>query len=252
MELYHSSRRQVIVFNILFLMLPAIVFGTEQMLIIGNFSGADMESELPLDWEPLTFKGIKRHTNYTLVRDNNVVVLKAESNASASGLIRKIRIDPKEYKFLTWRWKITNILRKGDATKKEGDDFSARLWVNFEYDPQKLSLLQRAKYEAARLIYGEYPPLCAISYVWGNKTPKRSVVPSAYSDKAVSIIVESGESRLNQWIDVTRNIYEDYRAVFQEDPPPVSGIAIMTDTDNTGESAVAYYGDIVLRKPESG
>ena len=74
------------------------------------------------------------------------------------------------------------------------------------------------------------------------------MVPSVYSDKAVLIIVESGNSRLNQWIEVTRNIYEDYRTVFQEDPPPISGIAIMTDTDNTGESAVAYYGDIVLRK----
>ena len=217
--------------------------------MIGNFSGADAKSGLPLGWEPLTFKGIKHHTNYTLVRDNNVVVLKAESNASASGLIRKIRIDPKEYKLLTWRWKIANILRKGDATKKEGDDFPARIYINFEYDPQKLGLLEKVKYNTARLIYGEYPPLCAITYIWGNKTPIGSVVPNSYSDKAVMIVVETGKHRLNQWIDVTRNIYEDYRAVFQDDPPLISSVAVMTDTDNTGESALAYYGDIILRKP---
>ena len=249
MELYRFSRRQVIAFNILFLMLPAIVFGSEQTLMIGNFSASDIESGIPEGWEPLTFKKIDRHTRYELVREDDTVVVKAESNASASGLIRRIRVDPKEYKFLTWRWKITNTLRKGDATKKDGDDFPARVYVNFEYDPKKLSLLLRIKYEAARMIYGEYPPLCALEYVWGNKIPKRSVVPSAYSDKVVLIFVESGKSRLNQWIEVTRNIYEDYRTVFQEDPPPISGIAIMTDTDNTGESAVGYYGDIVLRKP---
>ena len=118
-----------------------------------------------------------------------------------------------------------------------------------EYNPRKLNLLERAKYEAARLIYGEYPPLCAIVYVWGNKTPKESVVPNAYSDKAVMIMVESGASHLNQWITFTRNIYEDYKSIFQENPPLISGFAIMTDTDNTGESAVAYYGDIVLRTP---
>ena len=249
MKFYCFPRRQVIAFSILFLLFSGIVFGSEQMLMIGDFSTSDAESGVPEGWEQLTFKKIDRHTRYELVREDGTVVVKAASNASASGLIRKIRIDPKEYKFLTWRWKITNILRKGDATKKEGDDFPARLWVNFEYDPRKLNLLERVKYEATRLIYGEYPPLCAITYVWGSKTPKRSVVPSAYSDKAVSVIVESGESRLNQWIEVTRNIYEDYRTVFQADPPPISGIAIMTDTDNTGESAVAYYGDIVLRKP---
>lgn len=242
------SKKSSITVAFLLLAVAAIVTGSEQTLMIGDFSGADMESGLPLGWESLTFKGIKRHTNYTLVRDNDIVVLKAESNASASGLIRRISIDPKEYKFLTWRWKIANILRKGDAGKKEGDDFPARVYINFEYDPQKLSLLERVKYEAARLIYGEYPPLCAIAYVWGNKIPKRSVVPSAYSDKAVLIVVESGNSLSNQWVEVTRNIYEDYKAVFQEDPPPISGIAIMTDTDDTGESAIAYYGDIVLRK----
>ena len=63
------------------------------------------------------------------------------------------------------------------------------------------------------------------------------------------IAVESGKSRLNQWIEVHRNIYEDYRAVFHEDPPMISGVAIMTDSDNTGESALTYYGDIIFRKP---
>jgi hypothetical protein len=31
-------------------------------------------------------------------------------------------------------------------------------------------------------------------------------------------------------------------------PPPISGVAIMTDTDNTGESATAHYGDIVFKQ----
>ena len=196
-----SSKKSFIHAAVLLVAFAAIVTGSEQKLIIGNFSGEDAKSELPTGWVHLTFKGIKRHTNYTLAREDNVVVLKAESNAAASGLIRRIRIDPKEYKFFKWRWKITNILSKGDAAKKEGDDFPARIYVNFEYNPQKLGILERAGYETARLIYGEYPPLCAVTYVWGNKTPKGSVVPNAYSDKAVMIVVESGEIRLNQWIE---------------------------------------------------
>lgn len=56
------------------------------------------------------------------------------------------------------------------------------------------------------------------------------------------------EARLNQWVSEERNIYEDYKKAFGQEPPMISGVAIMTDTDNTGESAVAYYGDIIFKK----
>jgi hypothetical protein len=62
------------------------------------------------------------------------------------------------------------------------------------------------------------------------------------------IVVESGGSMLNQWVSEERNIYEDYKKAFGDEPPAISGVAIMTDADNTGESAIAYYGDIVFKK----
>ena len=62
------------------------------------------------------------------------------------------------------------------------------------------------------------------------------------------IVVESGSSKLNTWIMEERNVYEDYKRAFGEDPPMISGVAIMTDTDNMRESAEAYYGDIVFKK----
>ncbi len=62
------------------------------------------------------------------------------------------------------------------------------------------------------------------------------------------IVVESGDSRLDRWVSVERNIYKDYLQAFGEEPPMISGVAIMTDTDNTGESATAYYGDIVFKR----
>jgi hypothetical protein len=66
------------------------------------------------------------------------------------------------------------------------------------------------------------------------------------------IAVESGESKVNQWVCEERNILEDYKKAFGENPSMISGIAIMTDTDNTGESATAYYGDIIFKKVAGG
>jgi hypothetical protein len=75
-----------------------------------------------------------------------------------------------------------------------------------------------------------------------------TAVPNPYTDQVHMIVVESGPAKLNTWITEERNVYEDYKHVFGEEPPMISGVAIMTDTDNTGESAEAYYGDIVLKK----
>ena len=62
------------------------------------------------------------------------------------------------------------------------------------------------------------------------------------------IVIESGKAKVGQWVAESRNLYEDYQKAFGDDPPPVSGVAVMTDTDNTQESAVAYFGDIVFKK----
>ena len=64
----------------------------------------------------------------------------------------------------------------------------------------------------------------------------------------LSATLVSGSAKLDQWVNEKRNVYEDYKKAFKEEPPMISGVAIMTDTDNTGESATAFYGDIVFKK----
>ena len=228
---------------------PLTIHAQPQDIIeVARFSAAPVGDTLPPGWKPLTFKKIEKHTIYTLVKDDNVVAVKAVAEASASGLTREIKINPKEYPILRWRWKIMNILNKGDVHKKEGDDYPARIYITFEYDPGKLGFFEKRKYEMIRLLYGEYPPLAAINYIWESKAPAGTMVPNPYTDRVMMFVVESGSAKLNQWVNEERNVYEDYKKAFKEEPPMISGVAIMTDTDNTGESAVAYYGDIFFKK----
>ena len=215
---------------------------------VGKFSSGDPSMGLPPGWKPLYFKNIENHTHYSWVKEDGTLVIKASAKASASGLTREIRVNPKEYPILQWRWKVKNILKKGDIFRKEGDDYPARIYITFEYDPGSLSFFEKIKFETAKLLYGQYPPLVAINYIWGNKASKGLVVPNPYTDRAMMIVVESGEEKLNQWVAEERNVYEDYRQVFKGEPPMISGVAIMTDTDNTGESAIVYYGDILFKK----
>lgn len=229
---------------------PLVTSHAQQQAIleVGRFSAGPLEDSLPTGWKPLTFKKIERHTIYSLVKDGDTVVVKAVAESSASGLVREIKIDPKEFPLVQWSWRVTNVLKKGDVKRKEGDDYPARIYVTFEYDSSKLGFFEKAKSEAIRLLYGQYPPIGAINYIWESKSPQGMMIPNPFTNRVIMIVVESGETKLNQWVSEERNIYEDYKKAFGQEPPMISGVAIMTDTDNTGESATAYYGDIIFKK----
>lgn len=220
------------------------------VLEVGKFSAEAEGNGPPAGWQPLTFKKIERHTRYSLVKDGESVVVKAVSEASSSGLTREIRINPKDYPIIQWRWKVANVYKHGDVSKKEGDDYPARIYITFEYDAGKVGILEQATYEAARLLYGRYPPIGAINYIWESRATKGTIVPNPYTDRVRMVVTESGAERLNTWVTEERNLLADYKAAFGEEPSLISGVAIMTDTDNTKETATAYYGDILFKKAE--
>lgn len=227
---------------------PVVLAESPSVIKVGDFSAEKITGSLPAHWEPLHFKSNEQHTDYRLVREDGRVVVKALADGSASMLRRKISIDPKEYPIIQWRWKIANILKKGNVYQKDGDDDPARIYVAFAYDSSKLGFFENIKYKVIKMLYGEYPPLAALNYIWASNAPKGLVVPNPFTDRAMMVVVESGAKNVNTWIGEERDIYKDYWAAFGDEPPMISGVAIMTDTDNTGESATAYYGDILFHK----
>jgi len=229
------------------ILLVSVAVCADPIVTVGNFSQADNGEIIPRDWEALTFKKIKAHTQYQIVEDQGRSVVKAHSKASASGLIRKIGIDVKKYPILQWQWKISQINEKSDVTQKSGDDYPARIYVAFEYDPDAAGFWEKTKFNTVRLIYGEYPPATVVTYIWANKAAKETRVPNPYVDRVMMIAVQSGEEKAGTWVSEERNIYQDYVDSFGHPPPLTSGVAIMTDTDNTGETSTAFYGDIIFK-----
>jgi hypothetical protein len=180
--------------------------------------------EVGVLWEEKAFKG---RTDYAIVREEDGNrVLRAESRNAASGLIRRIGYDLRDYPVLSWRWKIEGVVKKGDERRKEGDDYAARIYVIFpHWFPARTRTL---------------------NYIWANRLPRGSHLPNAYYGNAMMIAVESGGENAGRWIAERRDVLADYRRVFGEEPPDVGAIAIMTDTDNTGESARAWYDDLAI------
>lgn len=215
--------------------------------VIDKFSGKLDVRGLPVGWEELKFRKILP-TRYSLIEEGGNFFLKAESRASASGILKRVDLNSRDYPLLSWRWKVENILEKADATKKSGDDSPARIYVAFRHDPKHASVWEKTKYGMVKKIYGSYPPGRALNYIWDNRLQEGTALDNAYTDRTKMIAVRSGKEKVGQWVSEERNIYEDYKKLFQSEPPMIEFIAIMTDTDNTGEFAVAYFDDIVLRK----
>jgi hypothetical protein len=237
-----TFRRFLTVSALLFLLTPTIT--TPRMtegnslpeIQVGEFSTAAPGPSPPPGWKPLIFPKVPNRTEYAVVADEELSVL-----------TREISVDLKEYPILAWRWKVMNVLQKSDVRSKRGDDYAARIYITFVYDPDRVPLWRKTKYKAGRILFGDIP-IGAINYIWESKTPKGTIVDNAYTDFVKMIVIESGAENVGKWVAEERNLYEDYKRAFGEEPPLVNGVAIMTDTDNTGESATAYYGDILFLK----
>lgn len=204
---------------ILIVLQPLLVLAEGKTLLIDDF-----ENGLRPVWQEKLFKG---RTAYKVVHDATGNVLKAQSHGAASALILEKKIDLQEFPVLSWRWKVANVLPKGDARSKAGDDYAARVYVIFPH--------------------WFFPKTRTINYIWANKLPQGSTLPNSFTANAMMVAVESGEEHVGEWVLESRNVREDYRKIFGEDPPLAGAIAIMTDTDNTGGAAVAWYDDLLFK-----
>lgn len=221
------------------LVLPCAVRAAGAVFLEERFESLDR-------WQPLTFPKIARHSTYTAVRCETGSCLLMESNNSASALVLKQPFNVYAYPLLSWRWKVSNVYRKGDSRTREGDDYPARLYVMFTYDPDRASLGKKLQYQLAKTVYGQYPPDSSISYIWDNQVTGKPFIVNAYTSEARMIPVSAGSAAVNTWQEYTVDIIRDYRLAFGQDPPPLASLAVMSDSDNTRESARAWIQYIRL------
>jgi hypothetical protein len=201
------------------------------------------------NWKPLLFPKIPRHTVYTIESEDERHYLKAESNASSSGLIYKSEFDVYRYPNIRWRWKVDNVYSGKDANRvnrKRGDDYPIRVYIIFKYEPERASPLEKITYGAAKRRYGEYPPHSALNYVWASNINSEAIMTNPYSDRSKMLLLQMGGERKGQWIEENLNIIADYQRAFGEKPPTTASLAIMNDSDDTGQSSVSYIEFIEL------
>ena len=199
------------------------------LLALGSGSAEGERIEVLRDgdaagWEEKVFSG---KTLYETVRKDGRTVLRATSRGTASGMYRRLRIDLEKTPILNWTWRVDAALGDVDERTRAGDDYSARIYVIRSHPV----FVWRTR---------------AVNYVWAGTRTEGETWPNAYTDSARHVAVRSGDAQAGQWIGERRDVRADFRALFGEDVRSIDAIAIMTDTDNTGAAATAYYADIAF------
>ena len=214
---------------------------------IPPFSSMPPGMALPGGWSLGTLPGIAP-PEVTLVEDAGAAVLRVKAVSAAGSVVHRFVADAARTPLLSWRWKVDRALHKADLTRKEGDDYAARVYVTFDPPPESLPLAVRARIGIAKLLYGADLPAAALCYVWDNTHAPGTTAWNPYSDRVRMIVLRSGAAEAGAWVSESRDVAADYRAAFGEASPvpPISGVAASSDTDQTGESVTAWFGDFRL------
>jgi hypothetical protein len=218
-------------------------------LWVGRASLPASPDSLFLDWTPLAFGGDRGETSYSGRVVSGRQCLWAEAASGGSGLLKLAAVSADSFPSIRWSWWVPEPVEGGDLSRKEGDDFAARIYVNFRFESSKAGPIHRLRQRMANRRFGGDAPGKALVYVWGNQAPKGTVAKSSYTDQAALFVVRSGGDETGVWWEETRDIRVDFLDAFGEEPPAIHSVAIMTDADDTGARASACYGDILLLPP---
>jgi hypothetical protein len=131
------------------------------------------------------------------------------------------------------------------VTDDDAEDTPARIVLAFEGDISKLPLRERIFFEQVELFTGNQLPYATLAYAWDGQAPVDQVIPYVRSKRLQNYVVESGTTHAGQWRDYERNVVEDFRRVFGEDPPGIiRSVGVLTDSDDLRNVAQAWYGDM--------
>ena len=192
-------------------------------IMIGRFTAQDLSG-----WEKKQFVN---ETDYSFTNDHGHWVLLAQSSGSASGLVKKQKIDLNDTPYLKWSWQVLTTPTVTDEKTKVGDDYSARLYVIFSTGPW---------------FWNTY----ALNYVWNSSYPIGSIWSNAFTTHARMLALRSKADGTGVWYTEKRNVKTDIEQVFGSKIDTIEAVAIMTDSDNSQSEAVAAYGDITFSRNE--
>ena len=192
-----------------------------EKIIIYNFTEDEFKT--------LKVKKVKGETTWNLGSNENGNFIKAEAEGKGSGLGKEVKIDLLKTPFINITWKIKKDLFGIVENSKKGHDYAARVFVIKKTGSTPLSNR-------------------AINYVFSSNNKIGENWPSPYTKKSIDYVLSTTTDHFNKWVTVKANVKEDFMKLHGIEVNDISGVAIMTDTDNSKLKAISYYQNIYFSK----
>jgi hypothetical protein len=212
-----------------------------------RFSAGHAGDAPPGDWGRFVVSPFATKSEYALVESGPGVVLEGRADGSASGFYQRIRIDPARHPVIEWRWRVLQTPGHIDPRVPSRNDSPARVIVAFHGNVKRLDIGERFALALYHALTGEKMPYAIIMYSWASDAPVGTITSNDQTGKIQTIVVGGG---IGEWREFRRNVLEDYRRAFGEEPWDIVAVGVMTDASNTREKALAQYGDISFRPEE--
>jgi hypothetical protein len=219
-------------FVLLVFLLALAVSAWAADVVLEDWKGQKLGAKgIPDGWQGGQTWGLPQYD--MTIEDNDgqrVVHLRSKIESSTVSKDIKGKIDLKETPILEWSWKAVTLPRGADSRKKNTDDQAAQLYVSWPRFPQAV----RSQ---------------IIGYIWDTSAPAGSFVKSQKTGMVTYVVVRSGPTDLGKWLTERRNVADDYRKIYGEQPDGPGAISIAIDSDDTTSSAESYFGRILFKKP---
>ena len=182
---------------------------------------------IPTGWRPYETIGGRPAYDFTVVESDGRRALLLKSHDDHSTIARELHVDLRATPILEWSWKAVQLPAGGDIRRKETSDLTAHIYVIWPRFPAMVR---------SRLI----------GYVWDAAAPVQTEEKSRKTGSVHFFVLRSGPGELGRWLTERRNVLEDYRRVFGEDPEDPRALALSIDTNDTHSEAEALIGRIAF------
>ncbi len=208
------------------------------------FSASNPDGGLPVGWELSGFWRSRKRTRFQTVSEQDITILEAEAEQSASGLFCGVHIDAERANRLRWRWRTRSLMPAANVSFPKQDDSVTRLIVSFDGDAATLGFKDMLFREQALLFAGIDLPHSMLIYVWDPSLPVGSVHGIGETSRIRYLVVESGSGHVGDWVSYDRDLKADFLTAFGEAHGNVLNVGVSTDSNDTGAYALSYFGDI--------
>jgi hypothetical protein len=209
-------------FFVVSVLLVATLAWADDRLVIADFSQGVDARGIPQSWQ---LKEKSGKADFSVVKDGDLNVLQLRSADTSFSIQKEVKVNLKQYPVVSWKWKVTKLPKGGDFRKMKTDDQAAQLFLAFT----------KTK---------------SIVYIWDTTAPEglmsEAIAPPLMTIKLV--VVRSGPAELGKWVTETRNVYEDYKKFYGEEPPAVKAMRLQINSQHTGTSAESYFADVMYLK----